>query len=107
MFKGIIDREGGNPWPETGMTGQKWLGVPVSYVALRDLIVTQDTISLEALIGPQKVPAGGDPHIHVIYWRGDHYLVDGHHRVMRAYGMGFGGMSARVYRVPDNGKEYR
>jgi hypothetical protein len=81
MFKGVAtDR----PWQQhTTMTTQLWLRRPVRLFPLSDLWVTQDTLSLLSLIGPDT-SACGDPYPHVIEWRREFYLEDGHHRALRA-----------------------
>lgn len=93
MFKGI---NVGRPWPETGMTSEKWLDVRLQVVFYKDLIVTQRGIFLHALMDEELVPVGGDRYIHVIRWKGDLYLEDGHTRVVRNMVNGYNWSRARV-----------
>lgn len=83
MFAGVISRDAGTPWPETGMTSELWLARPVAPFPISRLVATQPGVLFSALLDPQT-PHGGDPLPHVIVWRGVTYLEDGHHRVMRA-----------------------
>lgn len=95
MFKAVISRDHGEPWGKTGMTSKKWLGVGVDYVEIDELIATQPGLLLNTLIRPGP-PASGDPYPHVISWRGDLYLEDGHHRVTLAALSGESHVLARV-----------
>jgi hypothetical protein len=97
-FKGIISRDGGEPWGPTGMTSLAWLRIPTELIQIRHLIATQPGVYFEALIRP-RTPVGGDEYPHVIFWRDDAYLEDGHTRVIRAALRGESMIEARVLRV--------
>lgn len=95
MFAGIISRDHGCPWPDTGMTSTTWLTVPGREVTIAQLTATQPGLLLQALTG-DAVPVGGDPTPHVIQWNGNLYLEDGHHRAARAALAGHTSITARV-----------
>lgn len=84
IFRGIISRDGGTPWPATGMTSAKWLDVPCRAFYIANLIATQPGVLFAGLTEPPRPPVGGDPYPHVIEWDGRLFLEDGHHRVTRA-----------------------
>jgi hypothetical protein len=104
MFQGIISRDNGCPWGETGMTTAKWQHIPTDTVTIADLTATQPGVLLHALI-EQTTPVGGDTHPHVIRWNGGMYLEDGHHRVMRALLNGQHTITARVLTVDGDTNE--
>jgi hypothetical protein len=99
MFAGIISRDDGCPWGETGMSTAKWLHIPTRTVRIADLTATQPGVLLHALTDQHDTTVGGDPHPHVIDWNGALYLEDGHHRVVRAAIHGATHVEARVLRV--------
>ena len=101
MFKGIISRDNGCPWGETGMSSAKWLDVPTAVLPIRELVATQPGVLLHALADDVPSPVGGDPFPHVIRWRGCLYLEDGHHRVVRARLNGRRAVRVRVLAVED------
>jgi hypothetical protein len=97
VFKAVISRAGGTPWPETNMTSAKWLKVPLEPVVIEDLIATQDGVYFEPLSKDwNTAPVGGDKYPHVISFKGELYLEDGHHRVIRDRLDGFTIITARV-----------
>jgi hypothetical protein len=101
VFKRIISREGDVPWGETGMTSKKWLKVPVEEVFIDQLIATQPGVLLHALSDEYTQAAvGGDRYPHVIFWHGEYYLEDGHHRVVRTLLRGRATIEARVLTPP-------
>lgn len=83
MFKAVISRDHGEPWPPTGMTSTRWLRIPTVTVPIAALTATQPGVLLHALTA-NTTPVGGDTAPHVIQWRGVLYLEDGHHRAVRA-----------------------
>lgn len=103
MFKAIISRDNGAPWGETGMTTARWREeVTPELVVISDLIATQPGVLLEPLSASwDALPVGGDPVPHVIAYRGQLYLEDGHHRVARAALAGQTSIMARVLTVND------
>lgn len=100
MFKAIDTTR---PWPKTGMTTEKWKQVPSFWVPLNQLIATQDGVKLEPLM---KLTGSfsGDSTPHVISWRGNMYLEDGHHRAIRAAIAGQTQVYARVLTLVDHGE---
>lgn len=100
MFKATISRDSGEPWGPTGMSSVLWLDVPDADVAVADLIATQPGLLIDALIAPTD-PVGHDPLPHVIAWRGQLYLEDGHHRVARQRLAGATHVRARILTLPD------
>ena len=101
MFKAIISRDNGCPWGETGMSTAKWLRIPVRELPIADLIATQPGVLLHALHDDAPTPVGGDPMPHVIAWQGQHYLEDGHHRVVKRRLDGHTTVVARVLTIDD------
>jgi hypothetical protein len=100
-FKRIISRDNGTPWGETGMDSRKWLSIPVVKVQIKDLIATQPGVLLLALAWDYDQPSvGGDEYPHVIKWRGELYLEDGHHRVIRRLLAGKTRAKVRLLTVP-------
>lgn len=83
MFAGVVSRDGGEPWPDQGMTSELWWRQPVGEFMIDELVATQPGI-LFAALNEGTVPYGGDPLPHVVRWQGVSYLEDGHHRVVRA-----------------------
>jgi hypothetical protein len=100
MFKGIISRDGGEPWGPTGMTTAKWGNIQARPVRIEELWATQPGVLLHALRDDTDAPVGGDHIPHVIDWGGELYLEDGHHRTVRARLAGAETITARVLRVP-------
>ena len=100
-FKRIISRDNGTPWGKTGMTSKKWLKVKTVNVKISDLIATQPGVLLHALsLDWRETPVGGDKYPHVISWRGELYLEDGHHRVIRSLLKGKRKVKVRVLTAP-------
>lgn len=99
MFAGIISRDEGEPWGDTGMSTAKWRTIPPRTVRIADLIATQPGILIHALSHEHATTVGGDPIPHVIDWDGRLYLEDGHHRAVRAALRGETHIEARVFLV--------
>lgn len=100
MFRAVISRDGGCPWGSSGLSSATWRDVPAEPVTIADLVATQPGVLFEALAA-DATPVGGDPLPHVIEWRGQRYLEDGHHRVVRAALGGATVVSARVLQVAE------
>lgn len=96
MFRRTIERTGAEPWNTKGMTTALWQSVPTRLVYIDELIATQGHLHIDALIGDPRVPVGGDEYPHVVEWRGELFLEDGHHRAMRALIRGETALRARV-----------
>lgn len=101
MFVGVISRDNGCPWGETGMSTARWASVPVWRVTIASLVATQPQLLIRALRPDAPAPYAGDPYPHVICWGGVMYLEDGHHRVVRAALAGARTIAARVLVVGD------
>lgn len=103
MFKAI---DPSRPWPKGEMTTEKWKQVPAFWVPIGELIATQDGVKLEYLThGDRGRPSfSGDPNPHVVSWRGNLYLEDGHHRAVRAMMQAKKEIFARVLTVIDHGE---
>jgi len=98
MFKGIISREFGEPWPPQGMSTALWLLIQPEEVIIADLIATQSGVYFHGL-DENHPPMFGDPHPHVVVWENEYYFEDGHHRVVRARLRGDNTILARVLRT--------
>lgn len=96
VFRGIrADR----PYPATGMTSIRWVSeVPVERVDVTRLWLTQQHLSVEALLSPWTPTHCHDPLPHVVTYADDWYLEDGHHRVIRDVMLGNLEILARVFR---------
>lgn len=83
-FKGIVKER---PYPPTGLTTLRWaLETRVQIVPLENLFLTQGGVFIEPLFRSQGSHCGDDMP-HVVLWRGNFYLEDGHHRrSSRSYG---------------------
>lgn len=92
-FRGVRERV----WEPTGLSTAAWLLVPVREIFIGDLFATQDGVYLTPLLTREPGSACGDPFPHVILFRGDLYLEDGHHRVLRAALNGQTTVQARVW----------
>jgi hypothetical protein len=79
-FAGIVTPR---PYPPTGLTTARWAAeVQPVEVAFADLWLTQDHLRAPALFG--IVDRESDVYPHVVQWRGQRFLEDGHNRVVRA-----------------------
>jgi len=89
------------PYPPTGLSTLLWpMNSTVMHVPLENMILTQDGVFIE----PQFRTSGsysGDDVPHVVLWRGNYYLEDGHHRVIPAALAGHKSIIARVFISPD------
>lgn len=79
MFKAVAAER---PYPETGLNTASWRAVAVHQVPIRALTATRGDLKISAL-APGLTSTSGDPLVHVVKWQGEHYLEDGHHRVVR------------------------
>lgn len=97
VFKGMrADR----PYPATGLTSARWVNeVPVEWVDVDQLWLTQRHLSIEALLSPWTPTYCRDPLPHVVQHGEDLYLEDGHHRVIRAALGGDQKILARVFKI--------
>lgn len=79
-FKGIVEER---PYPPTGLTTALWAArVRPIEIAFADLWLTQKHVRVKPLFGITDRDSDAFPH--VVFWRGEFYLEDGHHRVTRA-----------------------
>lgn len=99
MFKGVDPTR---PWPSTGMTTAKWMELPVFPTYIPVLIATQDGVYFKNLLSDEPSEYVIDPYPHVIFWRGEFYLEDGHSRVMRAILRGLSTIQARVLVIEED-----
>lgn len=93
-FKGIItDR----PYPATGLTTNSWsLKSRLMRVPMENVYLTQAGVFIEPLFRHGKTHSGDDVP-HVVFWRGNFYLEDGHHRIVRLALQGRTYFLARVF----------
>ncbi len=85
------------PYPPTGLTTEKWREVPVTSVYLQDLHLTQTGVLIGPLFGIRDTAGSTDAYPHVVSWRGELYLEDGHTRVVYQALSGTRVMRMRVY----------
>ena len=97
IFKRVGD---GRPYPDHALTSKEWAQVPPRQVRLDQLITTQDTLQLSALLAEDST-FYGDLFAHVVQWRGELYLETGLHRALRAALQQRPVLHARVYAVAD------
>lgn len=87
------------------MTTARWMEIPPSQVALRDLFWCQESVGIERMIEASKegyVSSCGDVYPHVVIFAGKSYLSDGHHRALVRLLRGETEIEARVKEVtPD------
>lgn len=99
-FRGIV---AARPYPPTGLTTARWATeVPPVEVDLRTLWLTQPGLNIAALFG--HTTRDSDRFPHVVAWRDELYVEDGHHRLVR--GAVFGGATAatvRLFEIPERG----
>lgn len=97
----IFKRVGeGRPYPDHGLDSKQWAAVPPRQVRLDQLITTQDTLQLAALLAEDST-FYGDLFAHVVQWRGELYLETGLHRALRAALQQRMVLHARVFAVSD------
>ncbi len=99
------------PFNTAGMSSKLWMEIEPTTVLLENLILTQRQLYIGAMIRlgrgeknlhttkPGWTPPdtdSGDPLPHVVKWKGEFYVEDGHHRVMTAYIQGDVTIVARV-----------
>jgi hypothetical protein len=96
-FMGILTER---PYPPTGLTTARWIENVFSQpVYLRDLWLTQNGVRIGPLFGLTDIHASADIYPHVVSWRGELYLEDGHHRVVREALAGVRVMAMRVFTI--------
>jgi formylglycine-generating enzyme required for sulfatase activity len=98
FFKRI---DNSRPYEPLHMTTAKWGRVPVTTVALADVIasqyeVTSSWLRNSALNPGNNTSFGGDAYPLFVRFRGELYLVDGHHRVTAAIAQGKRTVQGRV-----------
>ncbi|MDS1271438.1 type II toxin-antitoxin system VapB family antitoxin [Lipingzhangella sp. LS1_29] len=71
------------PYPDPGLAQRDWARLPPCQVRLDTLVTTKAILHLEQLLARDST-FFGDLFPHVIRWRGELYLEDGLHRVLRA-----------------------
>ncbi len=93
------------PYPPTGLTTARWMSeVATRLVMFSHLILTQNGVHIAPLFGVRDPERFCDLYPHVVRWRNDLYLEDGHHRVVRtALAHRHYGMDMRVFDHPDRG----
>jgi hypothetical protein len=105
MFKHVDTTR---PYPATEMTTAKWKQVPCFWVDISDLIATQEGVNFQPLIvidrAMRYTSHSGDIHPHVVSWRGNLYLEDGHHRTVGRLFDGKKTVFARVLTIVDHGE---
>lgn len=67
------------------MAPEDWQQIPLKHVPISKLVPTQSTVLIDRLLdlSEGKPRHGGDPHGHVIEYRGQLYIHDGHHDLIR------------------------
>lgn len=67
------------------MTAEDWQRISLTHVPINQLVPTQSTVLIDRLLDLSggKPRRGGDPYGHVIKFRGQLYIHDGHHDLVR------------------------
>ncbi len=96
-FKDIVTTR---PYPPTGMSTRLWPeNSEVMELDIKDLILTQSGVLIRALFRDRGSYSGDDTP-HVVFWNGNFYLEDGHHRAVTAALAGHKTIYARVFKSP-------
>jgi hypothetical protein len=83
------------PYEPLAMTTAAWAHIPPVPVALDTPVVfSQEKVSIEVLLD-EPAPMWDD-HPHLVRWRGQTFVVDGHHRWVRARLRGEATLACRV-----------
>lgn len=85
------------PYPPTGLTTELWRHVSTIPVYLADLHLTQRSVWIAPLFGVKDAAGSTDVYPHVVSWRGELYLEDGHTRVLYQALAGTRVMRMRVF----------
>lgn len=95
MIKGInVTR----PYTPTGLTTDRWIKeVSVEEIPVSEIVLTQNHFYIEAILYPKETK---DKYIHVVLYKGDYYLEDGHHRLLTQILTKQEKVQARVYNYP-------
>jgi len=80
IFKRVGDVR---PYPDHGYVQKQWAAIAPHKVRLDQLVTTNRTLALDALLEEHST-FYGDLFAHVVSWRGELYLEDGLHRALRA-----------------------
>ena len=80
IFKAVLDSR---PYPEPTLTNDQWGDLAPRQIKLSDLSTTRSTLDLNALLANDST-FFGDLFAHVVRYRGELYLEDVLHRVVRA-----------------------
>jgi hypothetical protein len=90
------------PYPPTGLTTALWQQIPVKSVYIQDLHLTQTGVLIGPLFGFRDGNGSTDTYPHVVSWRGELYLEDGHTRVVYQALAGTRVMRMRVFVQEEN-----
>jgi hypothetical protein len=80
----VIDIDPSRPYEPLDMTTELWQRIPpiVIYPHNLDLVMSQERVFIHHLLGDE--PPLHDAYPHLVEYAGRTYVVDGHHRIVRA-----------------------
>lgn len=93
MFSAIITDP---PYENSALSAAEWRAIMPRHVPIKDLVATQNHLSISALHHEHKTPHDGDRFVHVVRFGGRLFIEDGHHRVVRERLAGADWINARV-----------
>lgn len=101
-FRGIVVRL---PYPETGLNTDRWMAeVTPARVLFGNLWLTQDHLRIMGVFGVPNWASANDPLPHAVFWQGELYLEDGHHRIVLAALRGETSALMRVFEMRQHGQ---
>lgn len=94
MFAGINTAP---PYGDSGLSPKAWRDVLPRHVPIKDLVATQNHLTIAALHHDHRTPHDADRFVHVVRFNGQLFIEDGHHRIVRERLAGADWINARVH----------